>query len=102
VNTIEKVARAMAADDGCDPDDPAYVAFPGGTPFGVCWRDKYASKARAALVAMREPSEGMRRAGGNQVPRAIDEGAVLRADDDDLAEWCFTAMIDHALSEREG
>lgn len=51
---VEIVARAMAIADGCDPDDPAYVRYPGPTYIGVCWRDKYASKARAAITAMRE------------------------------------------------
>jgi len=49
---VERVARALAVAEGCNPDDPAYVRFPGAVPFGVCWRDKYAAKARAAIAAI--------------------------------------------------
>jgi hypothetical protein len=56
---VERVARALAIVDGCNPDDPAFVRYPSATAFGVCWRDKYATKARAAIEAMREPTEVM-------------------------------------------
>lgn len=49
---VEKAARAMAVADGRDPDDPAYVQYPGPQYFGKCWRDKYAEKARVALTAV--------------------------------------------------
>ena len=49
---VEKAARAMAVADGRDPDDPAYVQYPGPQYFGKCWRDKYAEKARAAITAV--------------------------------------------------
>lgn len=53
---IERVARALAKADGKDPDDFAWVQFAGGKPYGLCWRDRYSDKARAAIEAMREPT----------------------------------------------
>lgn len=48
---VEAAARAMAKVDGRDPDEPAWVRYPGPTTFGIAWRDHYAEKARAALTA---------------------------------------------------
>lgn len=48
---IERVARALATADGKDPDKPAWIRYPGGESFGICWRDQYADKARAAIDA---------------------------------------------------
>lgn len=56
---IERVARAMAVSDGCDPDEPAFVRYPGAVAFGICWRDKYAHRASAAIDAMRIPTDAM-------------------------------------------
>ncbi len=52
---IERVARALAVADGKDPDAPAWVRYPGGYPEGICWRDQYADKARAAISAITTP-----------------------------------------------
>lgn len=49
---IERVAGALAVADSKDPDLPAWVRFPGARPEGLCWRDQYSSKARAAIDAM--------------------------------------------------
>lgn len=49
---VEKVARALAIADRRDPDAPAWVQYPGGHPFGLCWRDQYGDKARAAIAAV--------------------------------------------------
>jgi hypothetical protein len=49
---IEAVARAIAVADGKDPDAPAWVRYPGAEPFGLCWRDQYQDKARAAHAAL--------------------------------------------------
>lgn len=54
---VEKVARALAAADGKDPDAPAWVRYSGPEGYGLCWRDQYADKARAAIDAMYEPTE---------------------------------------------
>lgn len=98
MNTIEKMARAMAKADGKDPDAPAWVRYPGATPFGVCWRDQYLDKARAALEALREPSEGMRTAmmDGYFSVRTYRGDGIFDADQDVLM---FRAAIDFALSE---
>jgi hypothetical protein len=50
--TVEKAARALAVADGKDPDAPAWIRFPSGQTEGICWRDQYAQKARAALEAV--------------------------------------------------
>lgn len=86
---VERVARAMAVADGCGPDDPAYVRYPGGHAFGLCWRDKYAAKARAAIEAMREPTEAMRHA----YPKAAFGGPFATKEDS------YRAMIDAALAD---
>lgn len=49
---VERVARALAVAAGCNPDDPAFVRYPSGEAFGVCWRDKFEKSARAAIEAM--------------------------------------------------
>ena len=43
----ERRARALAVADGKDPDQPAWIRYPGGHAYGVCWRDQYLEKARA-------------------------------------------------------
>jgi hypothetical protein len=50
---VERAARALAKADGKDPDAPAWVEGYGNRArtFGICWRDQYAAKARAALEA---------------------------------------------------
>ncbi len=58
MDDIERVARALAKADGKDPDAPAWVRFPGGHPEGVCWRDQYAGKAKAALDSMMLTNRG--------------------------------------------
>lgn len=47
---VERVARALARADGKDPDQPAWWS-PRNGAFGICWRDQYADKARAAITA---------------------------------------------------
>jgi len=69
---IERVARAMCAETGCDPDLLVMVAEPmryvAPTPAGhVCsvgptmraW-EAYGPLARVAIEAMREPTEAMK------------------------------------------
>lgn len=46
---VERVARALATIDGKNPDDFAWVQYPGGRPYGVCWRDQYADKAERLI-----------------------------------------------------
>jgi hypothetical protein len=54
---VEAVALALAVADGKDPDAPARVRYPGGYPEGICWRDQYCVKARAAIAALRARSQ---------------------------------------------
>jgi hypothetical protein len=72
---IEEVARAIMEDSGGGRDRPDFN-----------WR-YYESAARAAIEAMREPTEAMRREcdGWNASPNDM--------------EGCYSAMIDAALKE---
>jgi hypothetical protein len=85
---VERVARAMAADYNIRHDcqhDFDDVFFPETV------RDEWRLTARAAMVAMREPTPGMERAAydlGQQAPL----GTVTYAD-------LYRAMIDAALEE---
>lgn len=87
---VEKVARALAVADGCDPDGPAYVRYPGPTYIGVFWRDKYATKARVAIEAMRSPTLEMKQVAQDFTPSLSWEQT------DDLLDL----LIEAALSER--
>jgi hypothetical protein len=90
---VERVARALAVADGKDPDAPAWIKLPGG-PYGLCWRDQYADKARLAIRVMREPTDMMVVAAERFVVYDPDtEG--LNEHSDDL----WRAMIDRALEE---
>lgn len=84
---IEKVARALAIADDKDPDAPAWVRYPGPETFGICWRDQYEDKAKAAIEAMREPTDEM-------VAAAATSPTLQLAA---MAIW--QAMIDSILSE---
>ena len=90
---IDRVARgfrdAVASDPNCQvsdcsvfesEDDLSAVRFHGELDLRVL--------ARAAIAAMREPTEGMKY-----------EGATYCDDSADRAEWVFTAMVDTALAE---
>ncbi len=84
---VERVARALAKADRKDPDAPAWIKYPGPEIYGVCWRDQYADKARAAIAAMREPTKAM--------TDALDSfGAPLG-----IIEEGWQAAIDAALAE---
>ena len=76
--TLEKMATAMR---GADRIDPVH-------------EDYYIALARAALMAIREPSEGMKSAACMVGPDTAAGGF-----DWSDAETVFTAMIDHILSE---
>jgi hypothetical protein len=56
---IKAMARALAIADGKDPDAPAWVRGygPRAETWGVCWRDQYSDKARAAIAALRQVSD---------------------------------------------
>lgn len=71
---VERVARAMCANDGFDPDENAM-------------RDRYVSNAYAAIRAMRVPTTIMLIRGSDQIgkPKTLPEA--------------WQAMIDAALKE---
>jgi hypothetical protein len=76
---IEQVARALCVAEGADPNWPRYMV-------------EARQRARAAIVAMREPTEGMIYAAYEQgPPSAPGERAGVER------EW--RAMINAALGE---
>lgn len=93
MTTLERAARA--AFDAMQAD---------GAGFGEPWdhalmarvRESYMVATRAVLTAIREPSEGMVRAGGKNMDH---EGATLPDELRDRALECWKAMIDAALDE---
>lgn len=90
-STLERVARAIAWKRekfwiGHDDDDRIAI-------IDRKWPD-YVDDARAAVEALREPSEGMLRAG------AEGYGEASVADfEEDAIRMAHTAMIDHILKE---
>ncbi len=87
---LEQVARAMAIVDGKDPDDPAWIRYPGGHTEGICWRDQYAGKARAAVEALMEPTEEMKAVGCIATGEAMTFNTV---------EGVYQAMLRNILEE---
>ena len=84
---LEKIARAIQADIGRQFN--ATTPAPGLPDDGSSWTATGGEVdcvrvARAALLALREPDEGM-----------LAAGVLINT----MAEYCFTAMIDHALNE---
>ncbi len=74
---VERVARAMFVVESDDPDDPGVWEYAA---------ENYRALARAAIEAMREPTEAM-----------IDAGAIYA--DCNGAHGAWQAMIDAALKE---
>ena len=58
---IERVARAICVAAGHDPDMTHDIHVPGDPVAGHAWAG-YRSMARAAIEAMREPTDAMQRA----------------------------------------
>ena len=86
---VEQVARAISIDLGEDPDarDVLILGRDGKRPH---W-EGFESTARAAIEAMRTPTEAMRRAGAAAMPVCFDEEAG--------AISCWQAMHDAILKE---
>ena len=116
---LEKAARALAITDGKDPDAPAWIRFPGGETFGVCWRHQYLDKARTVVEAIRDPSpeilEAMVRASGGWVepykaPResgvpvecdiSDEDAAFINGEAMKTASKEFNAALDAILREK--
>lgn len=88
---VERVARAICKSERGNPD---YVG-PGADPNFPAWT-KYQLKARACILAMREPTETMFCAGDEHIIDALnDHGGVRR--DPTPAQGAWNAMIDAAL-----
>lgn len=82
---IERVARAICAAKGDDPDEPCedwMTEFSG-------WRG-YQESARAAIEAMRDPTEAMIEAGAMVDNWCQSEGQAAQPD-------VYRKMIDEAL-----
>ena len=78
MNMVEKVARAIAVSQGFDGDD------------WLSWEEY----ARAAIAAMREPDDAMRKA-VNDLYRDHARGRLDKPDADEI----WPVMIDAALNE---
>ena len=90
---VEEVARALSASDGANWDAKTDSETANGcTPDEQ--RDYWREKARAAIGAMREPTEAMVLAGYN----ALMEWDARTGEDYGIGE-VWRAMIDAALSE---
>lgn len=76
---IEKIARALCTIDGCDP----------------LWQ-RYERQARAAIEAMREPTEEMTRMGHYCAEGCTDDPCGK------LPQHVWGTMIKAALSEKPG
>ena len=87
---LERAARALCISDGLDPDRKFKSSDwgPGTAPHEYAWHE-YLPKARTVLRAIREPSDGMKRA----AERAA--GDMFTG----METAAFTAMIDAALEE---
>lgn len=85
---VEKVARAIAAEMGTDWGGPLGESDLSFLPY----KARYMSMARAAIEAMREPTEAMKEAGFQA--GHLGDGEWEYAD----PESAYTAMIDAALS----
>lgn len=89
VEMVERVARAICALAGVNPDGTNGGTWDGGSlprgePAWTAWRDE----ARTAIAAMREPTEAMVSAG--------QEEELSRTED---VKAIFSAMIDAALKD---
>jgi hypothetical protein len=93
---VEKCARALAVQAGCNPDDPAFVRYPSGEAFGICWRDKFVEPARAALTALLEPDEQMVEAMVGEIRFDVESDGLP----EQQAAEAFTAAIRSLLEEK--
>lgn len=75
---ITRVARVLCVEDGGNPDERAVK--PGHGPVDYFLWQQYEGPARAAIEAMKEPTEGMIEAG------SLHEGWTEPFDDDEKLE----------------
>lgn len=81
---VERVARALCVRAGHDPDE---IQYRGTEEIRSGW-EAYADDVRAAIRALREPSEAMVSSGMAEI-------------DHDGAGDCWRAMIDAALGDAD-
>jgi len=91
---VERVARAIAPEWFILTEDSESIVsnYPGQTVDMQRWA---MTKARAAIEAMREPTEAMEDAAGGALCSAIES----RAEDAIVCGAVYRAMIDAALAE---
>jgi hypothetical protein len=89
IDPIERAARALCACDGHDPDGASVSSC--GDPYWMFYR----SKACAVIAAIREPSEGIVKAGQKAAVVALHRDGGYRMQD------IWTAQIDALLAEGE-
>ena len=99
---IERVARALCTADGCSPDAivgivPEVLSVPPPDIAMPAWRN-YVDKARAAIVAMREPTDDMLEAGAFYFLSDRDAGPTLDPERN-LARSTYRAMLETALKD---
>lgn len=87
---VERVARALCRTE-CEPAGCGYSVW--DDSLSVADREKYRELARAAIEAMREPTDIMAMHGG-----AVMGDGIGEVTNDDCAS-IFTAMIDASLSD---
>lgn len=87
---VERVARAMAVKD--KGDDHWDVMSEDGDGYGYVGKNEYREMARAAILAMREPTEGMVQRAQESYHGGMEWGL---SDVEMAAVW--QAMIDEAL-----
>ena len=100
---IERVARALCEADGCSPDAvlgivPEIVSVPPADIAMPAWRT-YVDKARAAIVAMREPTDDMLEAGAFYFLSDREPGPVPLEAERSLARSTLRAMLEVALKD---
>lgn len=98
---VERAARAMSVAQDSDPEKLCYQNEPYYGPLKPHWQWNIAD-ARAVLLAIREPTEAMKKAAADVHTHegrcATDYGHIADADDMGHA---YSAAIDAALTEKE-
>jgi hypothetical protein len=88
---IDRVARALCLANGEDPDKPSGV-------FGVWWKS-YRDEARAAIEAMREPTEEMMESAASEFTFQSGHWGP-ETTRETIQKAVFQRAIDAALSEK--
>ncbi len=92
---IERVARALCIATGELPD----TETPYHPTVSHIW-EHYIPDARAAIEAMREPTETMYCAGDEEILAHLNSEKFIKGEDTPAVD-CWKAMIDAALAEEK-